>query len=238
MKPYGFRRSLSDAVAGKAGFTLMEILVAMVILSIIMGASYASFRAIAGTDQALGPMLKNLEQGRMAMERLSKDFRAVWVSLPPSYRIPELFDDTGDPFYFEAGEERVGSIMMPYVRLAADSHLPFYGSSLRGIARIAYSIRERSDGSLALFRSDHLHPYPDEDAELRFLVCEDVTVFELEFLDSDGRWHRGWDSQSRDYGYGTPRSVRIRLESGSGADKRRMETEVLIPVWRKAQEDL
>ncbi|TWI77462.1 type II secretion system protein J [Desulfobotulus alkaliphilus] len=224
----------------EAGFTLMEILVALVILAIVMGASYASFSALVGTDQAMGPMLKNLEDARRTMGWLERDFSSTSVSLPPAYRKPELFDDAQDPFRFEAWEENLGNGRFSGVRFAADAHLPFFGSPLKGLARISYTVLEKKDGSLALYRSDHIHPYPDTDRseELRFLVCDNIKKFTLDFMDEKGEWHREWDSESNRYGWATPRAVRVGLETGRGPDARAMATEIRIPVWRESQGDL
>ncbi|TYT75764.1 prepilin-type N-terminal cleavage/methylation domain-containing protein [Desulfobotulus mexicanus] len=224
----------------EAGFTLMEIMVAIVILAIVMGASYASFSALAGTDQAMGPMLKNLEEARRTVVWLERDFSSTSVSLPPAYRKPELFEDEPDPFRFEAWEESFGNGRFSGVRFTADAHLSLFGSTLKGVTLISYTIGEKKDGSLALYRSDHIHPYPDHERTevLRFLVSENIQKFTLDFLDEKGEWHREWDSESNRYGWATPRAVRVRLETGKGADAKPMETEISIPVWRESQGDL
>lgn len=221
----------------EAGFTLMEILVSLVILSIIMGSAYAAFSAMVGSEQTMGPMLRNLKEARRAMTWLTRDLTATVVSLPPAYRRPEAFEDEKDPFYFEAWETLVGDKRMSGLRFAADAHLPLYGSSLRGVARIGYTIEEAAEGTWALYRSDDLHPYPDpeKDTVRRFLVCSHLQAFTLEFLDDRGEWQREWQSEEERYGWATPRAVRIRLEVGKGPDARRMETEILIPVRRNSQ---
>ncbi|MDY0162516.1 type II secretion system protein GspJ [Desulfobotulus sp.] len=221
----------------RAGFTLMEILVSLVILAIVMGASYASFSALVGTEQAMAPMLRSLREGQTAMTWITRDLTAAVVSLPPAYRRPEPLEDEKDPFRFEAWEDLVGNKRVAGLRFAADAHLPLYGSELKGVARISYTVGEGPGGDLVLFRSDDLHPYPDPDKDRvrRFVVCTGLQAFTLEFLDEKGDWRREWDSEDQRWGWSTPQAVRIRLETGKGADSRRLETEILIPVRRAAQ---
>lgn len=220
------------------GFTLMEVLVAVVILGIVMATTYAAFRSLIGSDEVIGDTGRELTEVKTAFHWMVQDLVTTRVLLRPAYRKPNDGEDP-DPFRFLAETESIGAETVSRLSFAADNHLAFGGAELTGVARIVYSVRETEGGRWDLFRRDDLHPYPDPDAEEDFpgyRVCRNVGRFRLQFVDGEGEVWDEWDSDSETFKWATPRSVRMELELGKGEGVRHFETEVVLPVWRKPEE--
>jgi prepilin-type N-terminal cleavage/methylation domain-containing protein len=179
---------------GGAGFTLIEVFIAVAILSIVLTAIYSTFflsyRAIDGMDES---MLK-LQESRMAIDILRREL-----------------DST---FYRGNEADTVLKIQDRDINGKQASQLTFTTfSPLRpGLSRISYYIENR-DGKLNLFKKLEL-PYAKEETE-GVDIIEDLEAFTVEVLYND-RWVKTWDTNVTK---GLPGEIRIGLSIMIKGDK-------------------
>ena len=210
------------------GFTLVEILVAILIFSVIAATIFTSFNSLFASSQTLGRDIALAEMGNRCLNRMVSDIRSAHIDIPPHYLIPDdrAGDEEIDPFRI-VGDSRE-------LRFASLAHLPIDGNPVPGIARIVYYTEEGDDG-LVLKRADDPEPYEPFEKEGRNdpALCEKIISLKFGYHYEEDEVENAWDSESADYQHGTPRAISIRLEMGSGAKKLVMETMATLPVCRK-----
>jgi general secretion pathway protein J len=178
------------------GFTLLEILMAMAILSIVLGALYSAFfmahKALAGMDQSL----IHLQESRALVDTLKRELESALYSQENAY-IAFKMDDRD--FY---GRQMSGIIMTSF------------SPHVKGLAKIIYRVEEKN-GRLAITKSTtSAFSHGSEDSRIELL--EDIESFMLEAKYED-KWVKTWDSAIS----GTiPEEVKItlimRVKKGNG----------------------
>jgi general secretion pathway protein J len=220
-------------VGSPRGFTLIEILTAVFILSIVVSLVMGSFGGIfEGADHInLGTDLH--EMGSACMNRIANDLKAIHVASYPRYSPPDIDDDP--ELYHIKGESRnVGGDYYGWLRFTSMAHLPFNHRANEGIAQIVYYAQQTPENDIILRRADTLYPYPEEfeESETDPILCEQVRKFELVYIDNDGDEHEGWDSESDDNEYSTPRAIGIKLSVGTEDLSYAFLTKITLPSYR------
>ncbi|MFO7965299.1 MAG: prepilin-type N-terminal cleavage/methylation domain-containing protein [Desulfobacterales bacterium] len=226
----GFRNHSGN---DRAGLTLLEVLVAVLIFAVAMTTIYGSFNAVMG-DVSIIEKKRNLyEMGKTCMDRMISDFKSLHVVLPPMYEEPG-FDDDPDPFRF-VGENVFGpGDGFSKVGFTAAAHLPLSNDARKGIARIVYYVQQTEDGGFVLRRSDTLFPFgPEEENPHDPVLCEHMRSFELRFYDEAGEAYESWDSDSGEFEYSTPRGIGIHFTLGDESGEAAFSTRVNLPVFRE-----
>jgi general secretion pathway protein J len=222
----------SRGMPSRNGFTLLEILIAMFLLTIVASLVFASFDGIFGSSEAVTQGSDTLEMGNACLDRISRDMKALHVAQAPRYTPPDI-DDKPHMHRFEAEEQSEGGETFTRVRFASQAHLAFNQSALEGIAEIVYYIQYDRELGYVLRRSDKLYPYPDfEENSADPVLCEQVRGFEMIFYDDKGTDHKAWNSESSNFDYATPRSVAIKLIVGTETDSFTLSTEIALPIYR------
>ena len=157
----------------RGGFTLIEVLVALAILTVVLGAVYSTFflshRAVDGLDDT---MVK-LQETRKTLDILRRELESV--------------------FYSERSE---GSMLKIedrdyYGKNATTISFTAFSNFRPGLSRITYRIRE-DDGKMTLMKNVK-SPYMQtttEDVEL----IEDIGEFSAEVRRQD-QWIKTWDTE-------------------------------------------
>lgn len=221
-----------------AGFTLIEILVAISIFAFMMTALYYAFNLLAKDAGTVDAGVTVYAQARICLDRLTSDLQSVYVAQAPAYEPPE-FDDAPDPYRFLCDNLYDGA----QLRFVAFSHLPLGSQLPVAVGRISYYLHKKTDGEAVLMRSDEMIHTEEDDAPSGMdpVVCEHVRSFSAECLDDEGVAHDYWDSDKKDVDYATPRAVKLVLVVGETdqADPSdqagrtyRFETVVVLPVYR------
>jgi general secretion pathway protein J len=214
------------------GFTLLEILTAMVILAIVVTLVFGSFNGVFSNANAINAGSDLFEMGSGCLARISNDLQAIHVSLYPRYKIPDM-DAEPDPYRVFADQESLGGGSFARLRFTSLSHLPLNQDPREGIAQIVYYAQQTEDREIILRRSDHLFPYPEfEENTTDPVMCEKVRTFEMIYYDAEGREYSEWNSDDDDFEYGTPRSVSIRLVVGTQDESFTFSTEIRLPMYR------
>ncbi len=218
--------------ANNEGFTVAEILIAIFIFSIIVTTVFGSYRATSEQIEIVSKNRQLVEMGRNCLDRMTRDLKALRISLPPEYSKPEI-DSDPDPYRIVGTTETTGGESYARLRFTSFAHLPIQPSRPFGIARIVYYVQEDQDGRSQLHRADQLYPYENfEPDPLDPVLCGDVRSFAVTFYDNEGQSHDAWDSEDRTLAFATPVSIKIWLEIGNEEDAMVMSTRISLDVLR------
>lgn len=212
------------------GFTLVEILVAMVIFSITLLTLFSSFRAFLTSGSLMSDEITQTEQLRLGLKRIVRDLEYIFIIEPPRYSKPS-FNSDPDEYRFQASQSQVKGNPFSQLSFTSLNHARIGLDPGDGVARIEYYVHDHGD-RFDLRRSDRLPPYPDAgDPCSDPILFKDITEFTLTYEDLAGEESDTWDSESEAVHFMFPARVKIRV--GLKAGSRVMETAVTLPVNRK-----
>jgi general secretion pathway protein J len=219
-----------------AGFTLLEILVAVFILAVVVTTVLASFNMVFSTTGALETSATMFESGQTTLNRIIHDLENLFVLDRPVYKPPTV-DGPPDPYRFQASLESFGGIQLAKLRFTSRAHVALSPSRRDGIGEIVYYLQADAAGSLRLKRADHLYPYPRFEERISDpVLCENVKSLAFEYVDARGESTDTWDSEAPKFGNGTPVMVAVRLELAEAGESYVFQTTVALPMVRRKSE--
>ncbi len=194
----------------QSGFTLLEILLAVFILSIVVSTIYAAY---SGTFSIVESTTKEAEvyaMARIAMERIVEDMESIYVPVSATEK------ENGEGYYgFIATEGQVGYKTFDNLEFTSTAHLSFSEESKGDtITKIQYYVKEGDSNEVFdLCRSDQ--PDPDTGLESETIsgpvLCEGLSDVEFTYYDAKGTSHDRWDSGSEEFGSKVPAMVTVSL---------------------------
>ena len=217
------------------GFTLIEILIAIFIFSIIITTIFGSYNAVFSGVATINESMGQSNMAQACLNRMTTDLQATWVETPPMYAKPE-FNAPPDPYRIYGRTEDVGDSSFDRLRLASLAHLPLYDDQTGGIAEIVYYVQE-TDGKYVLRRGDRLFPFSSEFEESRWdpVVCKNIKSLTFTYHDSEETFDE-WDSDAAEFGYATPSAISISLEIGNEDRSQTFKTTVFLFSGREKTE--
>lgn len=222
----------------RSGFTLMEIVAAIFIFSIVIGLVMGSFEGVFSNADHLNAMTDLQEMGNACLNRVTTDLQAIHVTDYPRYHKPDI-DDKPDLYHVLGSDEASAGEGTPLLRFASLAHLAMSHEPREGIAEIVYYLQQSGRDNVVLRRADHLYPYPEEFEPNTTdpIMCEKVRSLEFTYFPVQGDPRKKWDSQRVDDDYATPRRIGIILEIGDKDAPLRFTTQVTLPMFRFDAED-
>lgn len=226
--------STRSEISHRAGFTLMEIVVAIFIFSLVVGLVMGAFQGVFSNADHIGATSELQEMGNACLNRMVQDLQSIHVSLHPRYKQPDI-DDQPDLYHFVG---RTGDSFSddgsPRLRFASLAHLAFSRERRGGIAEIVYYLQRTGRDHALLRRADHLFPYPEkfEPNAADPIMCEKVLALDFIFYSAQGDEKERWDSQSADDNYSTPCRISISLKIGDKEAPMVFNTQVVLPLCR------
>ena len=159
-----------------AGFTLLELLVAVAVFAILSSMAYGGLRNVIDNSHQTELSMQRLQQVQLAMLKISRDFTQL------SQR--NIRDEYGNPNnYIMAGEG--GDIVIEFSRGGRRNPAQLLRSHLQ---RVAYKLEENT--------LSRLHwPHLDRTQEMQAyesVLLEDVENASIRFLDNSNEWHNEW----------------------------------------------
>ncbi len=215
----------------QAGFTLIEIMIAVLIFGILMLTIFSSFRSFVLSSSMINGHIEQCEKADMLMNRVIIDLQALRIALPPEYAKPDSssrsqistsvsYDNEMDPFRFLGGESSVNGVSFSTLSFTSLAHISFGQDTRTGVARIGYYVRPNSDNGFDLCRSDTLdlsnRAGSEESSDCDPVICRNITEFVLTYNHVDGDEYTQWDSESDEFGYTTPISIHIAVAFKTG----------------------
>ena len=230
------RQQVSGIRHPAAAFTLIEILLAFLILGIVVTTILASFNTVFSTTDTLENSGKYYDMAKTCLNRMTLDLNALYVAQPPFYKKPEL-DDPPDSYRIVGANAEASGTGFASLRFTSRAHIPLDGSSRSGIAEIIYYVQAKASGQLVLKRADHLYPYPPfEEKGSDPVLCLYVKSLAFKYYDAGGEESEEWDSDAADYDHATPAAIGVQLEIGNDSESYTFETTVHLAVQRKKLE--
>jgi general secretion pathway protein J len=221
---------------GHSGFTLLEILIAIVIFATLLTTIYASY---TGTFRVINDTELQAEiyrTARITMERMIEDLESVYIQKGSRHAHSE--GDRGSSFQFFGEEREIMGRRADTLRFISSAHIDFSGKDPGcGATRIGYYIKESEDReSFVLYRSDNplfkeTDPLYEESGGL--VLCEGLISVSFTYYGEGGRISDSWDSASDGLENKIPKKVSITLEFENTLNPElpiRFMTGVALPV--------
>lgn len=216
-----------------SGFTLIEILIAIFIFSIIMVTVFGSFNSFIFSAESINKRTEISEMMQNCFDRMVLDLKSLHISHPPGYDPPD-YNDLLESYRIVGDNVFIDNQEFSKIRFTSLAHLFLKENTQSRVAEIVYYVHASSDDTFVLRRSDNLFPYkPFEEKGSDPVLCEQIRLFSLKYYDQDGDEYDFWDSESKNFGYATPKAVCIRIEAGDDQYSVLMETMVFFPVCRE-----
>jgi general secretion pathway protein J len=180
------------------GYTLLEVLTALFILSLLALMSYRALGAVLDTREHVRAETAKWREVAAFFDRFERD---VQLAAPRSGR-------AGDAA-LAAWNGKTDAARGGWVEFSR-----FASSAGTDVARrVAYALNDRREIELSLWPALDIAPGV---APGRYRVLAGVVRFELQYLTSDRRWIAEWPGASRELP--VPRAVQVRLVLASGED--------------------
>jgi len=212
-----------QAIHNPKGFTLVEILMAVLIFSIIITALFSSFAAFIVSSESVKQELTHNEKIKNVFKRTRMDLEALYVLHPPRYKRPQ-FNSDPDPYRFLGKENQMGQVSASSMAFGSLAHARTGLDNRMGVARIVYYLRENENNTYDLCRADALPPFPEDIVSCYDpVLCRDVSGFEVIYRDNNGNDHRYWDSESEEFNYSFPARVDLKITFGIEGKRRTFE---------------
>ncbi|WP_340678368.1 type II secretion system minor pseudopilin GspJ [Paraglaciecola sp.] len=183
-----------------AGFTLIEILVAMAIFSLIGLASTALLTTVIDDDKASSQRFAELEQLQRAMLTIERD---LMQALPRAVRV----NGEVNQIVMRGGEDELGGLADSIAFVHGGWHNPQMMLPRSTLQLVGYRLEENK---LLRLYGNYLDNVIGYEPKTR-VVLEDISDFQVEFLTSDTEAEDEW--QESYLGTILPRAVSITLTS-------------------------
>jgi prepilin-type N-terminal cleavage/methylation domain-containing protein len=234
------RRSRQDFWRDQAGFTLIELILALLIFSIISASIFATFAAISkGVENGRGSA-DFYHVGRAAMRQIDRELQAAFqFSVPdrggtiPSY--------VREPFKGE--DETAGSLPRDRVIFLTIPFQRFPENAARNeLCQVCYAVANNVQGVPALFRYEDcaLGSDDDNDDEDRcsgkqepLELTDAIVGLDVTYYDQEGEEHAEWPpSDASDSDGLLPCQARVTLFLQQGEQPVRSLTTTVAPQMR------
>jgi type II secretion system protein J len=228
---------MTDVIApAVTGFTIIEILIALLISGIIVGVIYASYMGSLRIIYNSQTDMERTHMARILLNRIDTDLRCAFLRAYKEYLVFVGVD---------SGEGEFGSDTLTFT--ASNHRRSERNAPESTLCEVSYSLDPERDENLYILRRED--PTLDEDpfsgGETR-IIGEGVAGLDFEYYDGES-WVPSWDSREE---YSLPYAVRVKLllreeegeeEEGEGAARYiEYSTEVAVPLggnWKEEEEE-
>jgi len=219
------------------GFTLVELLVAIVVLSLISVLIYNAFASMKRTREGIERVDDRYREGRLAMARMTRELQSAYISMHAPLNTSLLIQRTAFIGSTGTPADRLDFDSFSNRRIDKNSHvsdqceLSYFGSpnpDLPGVTDLARRVSTTLD----------LDPKKGGRVDV---LATDIDLFDLQYLDPlSGNWVDTWDTTQSITGQPARLPVQVRillvLNGGSrqGAERGqgtiRLVTKVSLPI--------
>jgi general secretion pathway protein J len=215
------------------GFTLVELMIAIFILSIIMVTLFGSFNAVFTQSEPISRKTRLAHMGQNCLNRIADDLKQLRIASATAYAKPIANSDP-DTYRFLADTQYMAGEEFPRLQFVTGAQTDQSGKApfQYSASRVTYYVQQSREGVI-LRRADHHFPFGEfkpvpEDP----VVCTHLNALKLTFFDAEGEGRSEWDSDDEITNYATPVSVEIELALGKGAESMILTTRVALATVR------
>jgi prepilin-type N-terminal cleavage/methylation domain-containing protein len=214
----------------RKGFTLLEVLIAIVILATVLSTVFASYTATFRIVDETESQAEIYQMVRIALERIVEDLESALC--PPGKAETSELEDRDQLFEFAGEDEEISGRSADTLRFSSRAHIEFGDEDQRcGIAEISYYMDENEEEGFVLYRSDRLQlEDAPEEGKGGLPLCERLSSVDFTYYDAEGEEYDSWDPSSED---GMPHRVSISLEFANPANPEtplKFFTSVVLPA--------
>lgn len=220
----------------QGGFTLIEVMVALVIFSFVMVMLFSSFNAFISTGQSIADGVAYNERARDAFRRILDDLTEIYVPESRIISVQENIDDQeADSFQLIGSETSVGGQTFSSLEFAGLSGLQTGRGRPSGVVRINYYVRKNKQELFDLCRAEWpIGSDKETDPCSDPVLVENITGFTIDFIDASNDEHKEWDADTDSDGASIPRVLNIGLTLKSENKEKVFATAVVLPVQRQS----
>ena len=190
-----------------AGFTLLEILIALAITSFIVTALYGTFFLSQKAIDSIDDSLIRLQAARTVVDNLKRELESACHFSGSEYPLFKLEDRD---FYGRSASRITFTAFSPLTA---------------GLAKVSYNVEE-NDGKLMLKKSIS-SAFPSKTKTKDVELIEDIHSFSIEVKFRD-KWVKTWDSKTTN---GIPEDIRIAVTFFSKNRDARKEGRETVSVF-------
>lgn len=190
-----------STISNKRGFTLLEVVVAITVLSFIMGIVYKTFATVADSNKRGIVLLESDIKVRNLAQFLTKDLSSIFIDYINSNSgtgisyglVGSSLEEEGNKLNFTALSTESGSF--------SDAFISEVGYFLQ---------RQEGEGFRLMKRIDKTPDDKIEEGGQIFEIIEGLKSLSFEFLDDNGNWISEWDSFKSNFTTNKlPKSIKI-----------------------------
>ena len=227
--------------ARRSGFTLIEVLAATVLTSIVIGVAVSLYINLSNAASAATARTREARNATVILDRVARDLEGAFL-----LDKPDDVDPLEHPWFFVAesrgltdGADRMKFVTRNHRSLSTDGH-----TSEVGVVSYALYSEEDSPDEFALVRAnssrlpegfDRTIPIVEDEGAI--LVADGIEAFGVRFLNANGMWVDERDSSQIEESSALPEAAEIRIvlasESASAAPDSLPETfsrRVILPI--------
>ena len=193
------------------GFTLLEVLLAFIIFSILFITIYTTYSGSFKTINMTEHRMELYRKAAIALERISEDLQGGYISLLP----PNSFGQPAEYTRFLGEDNDMNGMDADTLSFFSAIQPLFSDEDERSSGQvISYNVIQGSEeDELILLRSEHPEFNDETEEEREGLVLSDgLQAINFTYFDDDGVVHESWDSDSEELSGRLPRMVSISLE--------------------------
>jgi len=196
------RKEVTKMTFPPSGFTLLEILISLTLLTIVLGAVYSSFFSVRNVLDRFENVSMKYHEARTALDIMRREIESAVII----HSEPDINGNIEDKTAFMISDRDIMGKSASGLSLTAFS---FKGS---GLNTVSYYVEER-DGKLDLLKKEA--PAAIQSREYTMEVIEAIESIIIETLFND-KWVRTWDSKNTGK---LPENVRVTIEFDDNGKK-------------------
>jgi len=209
----------ADAGARSAarGFTLMEVLAAVFLTSVVIAAAFGFYINLSDASIRAAQTIREGLHATGVLDRIARDLEGAVLLVKP-----DDLDPLSHPWVFVAASEYAfdGADRVKFITRSQKPRALDYHTS--DMALVAYFLEPAEDGTATLYRwlapglpLEYDPTFPPSDDPRSLILAERLSRFSLRFQQEDGEWVSEWDSSQLVQSSMLPRAVEIEIAFAS-----------------------
>jgi type II secretory pathway pseudopilin PulG len=197
-------------LSNNKGFTIVEILLAFFIFSILLVTIYASYAGSFNTINLTEARMEIYRKAAISLDRISEDLQASYISNLPA-------DSFGEPVEYTRfmGEDndidgREADSLSFFARI--DPLFTDESTAATGQLIVYDVIEGEEEDGLVLLRSEYPEFADEVDDREGMVLCDGLQSVAFTYFNSDAESMEGWDSDSEEQNGSLPSMVSVSLE--------------------------